>query len=142
MVLHYQAFIKKMKSCPVPIAYGPSGTGKTTALHSGLSLLGADDLRFFRHLSPAKAMQLCSITNIPLGLDDPDTKSSFCSLIMDLFNGAKKGTLTSGEIKPISSIVVSSSIPPYEDPRYLHWCTYTLNSMYKYHSHTLIMCKY
>ena len=120
MVLHYQAFMKKMKSCPVPIAYGPSGTGKTTALHSGLSLLGADDLRFFRHLSPAKAMQLCSVTNIPLGLDDPDTKSSFCSLIMDLFNGVKKGTMTSGEFKPISSVVVSSKTSPRMKIRGIH----------------------
>ena len=43
-----------------------------TSLHCGLSLLGADNIRFYHHLSPAKAMQLCSVTNIPLGLDDPD----------------------------------------------------------------------
>lgn len=77
MVLHYEDFIKKMKSCPIPIAYGPSGTGKTIALHYGLSFLGADDFRFFHNLSLAKAMQLCSVTNIPIGLDDPDTKSHF-----------------------------------------------------------------
>ena len=119
LVVHYQSFITKMKSCPIPIGYGPSGTGKTTALHSGLSLLGADDFRFFHHLSPAKAMQLCSLTNIPLGLDDPDTKSNFSSLVVDLFNGARRGTVVSGEIKPISSIVVSSNLMPYKDQRYM-----------------------
>ena len=107
-----------MKSCPIPVAFGASGTGKTTALHTGLSLLGADDFRFFHNLSPAKALQLCSITNIPLGLDDPDTKSQFCSLIIDLFNGARKGTVTSGEMKPISSVVVSTNFTPYDDQRY------------------------
>ena len=105
----------KMKSCPIPIGFGSSGTGKTTALHSGLSLLGADDFRFFHHLTPAKAMQLCSLTNIPLGLDDPDTKGNFSSLIIDLFNGARRGTVASGETKPISSIVVSTNFTPYED---------------------------
>ena len=96
-----------MKSCPIPIAFGPSGTGKTTALHSGLSLQGADDFRFFHHLTPAKAMQPRSLTNIPLGLDDPDTKGRFSSPIIDLFNGPRRGTLVSGETKPISSIVFS-----------------------------------
>ena len=43
-----------------------------TSLHCGLSLLGADDIRFYHHLSSAKAMQLCFVTNIPLGLDDQD----------------------------------------------------------------------
>ena len=97
MVLHYQAFIKSMKSCPIPIAYGPSGMGRTTALHCALNLLGADELRYFHQLSPAKALQLCSLSSIPLGLEDPGTKSNFCSLVMDLFNGAKNSTIT-GEI--------------------------------------------
>ena len=116
-MLHYKSFIKRMKSCPVPIGCGPSGTGKTTALHCGLSLLGADDLRLFHHLSPAKAIPLCSLTNLPLGLDDPDTKVNFSSLIIDLFNGARRGTLMSGEMKPISSIVVSSNVMPFDDER-------------------------
>ena len=117
MALHYEAFIRHMKSCPVPIAHGPSGTGKTTALHCGLGLLGADDLRFFRQLSSSKALQLCAVTNLPLGLDDPDTKSNFCNLVMDLYNGARKGTMSSGEIKPRSGMVVSTNFTPYDDPR-------------------------
>ena len=88
MALHYQSFITNVKSCPIPLAYGLSGTGKTTALYCGLALLGADDLRFFREISPAKASQLCSVTSIPLGVDDPDSKSGFSKVIMDLFNGA------------------------------------------------------
>lgn len=117
MALHYHSFIEKLKSCPIPVAYGRSGTGKTTSLHCGLSLLGADDFRFYHHLSPAKALQLCSITNVPLGLDDPDVKSNFCSLIIDLYNGAKKATVTSGEVKPTSTIVISSNFTPYDDQR-------------------------
>jgi len=81
-----------MKSCPIPIAYSASGTGRATTLHCALNLLGADEMRYFYQLSPAKALQLCTVS-IPLGLDDPDTKFNFCSL--DLFNGAKKGTVKS-----------------------------------------------
>lgn len=82
------SFIEKLKSCPITIGYGHSGTGKTTSLHSGLSLLGAD--AWFKVLLPsaAKAFQLCSITNIPLGLDDPDSKSNYAGLLIDLFHGA------------------------------------------------------
>ena len=40
MALHYQTFIEKLHSCPITLAYGTSGTGKTTAIHCGLALLG------------------------------------------------------------------------------------------------------
>ena len=117
MSLHYKSFIDNLSSCPITLAYGASGTGKTTALHCGLGLLGADDLRFFRDLSPAKAFQLCSITSIPLGVDDPDSKGSFSKVIMDLYNGAKRGTISKGEAKPISTVVISSNITPIEQQR-------------------------
>ena len=103
MALHFETFIENLKSCPILLAYGQSGSGKTTALSCALSLLGADNLRFFRDISPAKIMQLCSVTNIPLGLDDPDTKGGFSKIIMDLFNGAKQGTISRGEVKPKSN---------------------------------------
>jgi len=117
MALHYQNFIAKLKCCPVPFAYGNSGTGKTTAVHCGLGLLGADNIRFFRHITPAKVAQLCSISSIPLVVDDPDTKSGFSCMVMDLYNGAKTGTISKGEIQPISTIVISSNISPIEEER-------------------------
>jgi hypothetical protein len=117
MALHYQKFIENLNSCPVLFAYGKSGSGKTTALLCALSLLGADNIRFFRAISPAKIIQLCSTTNIPLGLDDPDTKGGFSKVIMDLFNGAKQGTISRGEIKPISTVVISSNITPIDQQR-------------------------
>ncbi len=117
MALHYQQFIEKLKCCPILFAYGKSGSGKTTALLSGLSLFGADNLRFFRGLSSAKVTQLCSITNIPLGLDDPDTKGGFNKAIMDLFNGAKQGTISRGEFKPKSTVVITSNITPFDQQR-------------------------
>ena len=94
IALHYQTFIEKLRSFPITLAYGESGTGKTSALHCGLGLVGADNLRFFRDLLPAKVSQLCLVASIPLGVDDPDSKNSFSKIIMDLFNGAKWGILS------------------------------------------------
>ena len=117
LALHYAMFISKLKCCPIVFAFGPSGTGKTTALQCGLSLLGADELRFFRDLSPAKVIQLCSSTSIPLGVDDPDSKAGFSKTIMDLYNGAKKGTISKGEVKPTSTVIISSNITPLDQQR-------------------------
>ena len=64
MALHFTQFMDTMKSCPITLAYGSSGTGKTTALHCGLSLMGADDIRFYREVTPAMVTKLCSQTNI------------------------------------------------------------------------------
>ena len=44
MALYYQTFIEKLRSCPIKLAYGQSGTGKTTALHYGLGLMGVHNL--------------------------------------------------------------------------------------------------
>jgi len=56
-------------------------------------------------------------SSIPPGLDDPDTKSGFSCMVMDLYNGAKTGTISKGEIQPISTIVISSNISPIEEER-------------------------
>ena len=53
---------------------------KTTAFCCGLALMGADQFRLYRDLSPAKVLQLCSVTSIPLGVDDPDSKGSFSKM--------------------------------------------------------------
>ncbi len=120
MALHYTAFIDTMKSCPVTLAYGSSGTGKTTALHCGLSLLGANETRFYREPTPAMVQKLCSETNIPLGVDDPDTRGAFSKVVVDLYGGAKKGTISRGVSRPISTVVISSNFPTVDQQRYVH----------------------
>ena len=51
---------------------------------------------------------------LPLGLNDPDSKSGFSSLLIHFFNSAKKSTISSGDRKRISSVVESSSTSRYE----------------------------
>ena len=117
MALHYESFIKGLNYCPIPLAYGCSGTGKTTTVHCGLGLFGADDIRFFRKITPAKVSQLCSMSSLPLVVDDPDTKSGFSCMVMDLYHGARSATVSKGESRPISTIVLSSNISPIEQER-------------------------
>ena len=117
MALHYDTFISKLKSCPIPLAYGSSGTGKTTAVHCGLGLLGADDVRFFRKVTAAKVAHLCSVSSLPLVVDDPDTKSGFSSVLIDLYNGGKQATVGKGEMKPISTVVRRRKVGMFEMAR-------------------------
>ena len=117
MSLHYQLFIQSTTNCPVTLAYGSSGTGKTTAIHCGLGLMGADEFRFFHNLLPAKAFELCLVTNVPLGYDDPDSKHGFSKLIMDLYNGARKATVSADEQQPTLTVLISSNITPIEEQR-------------------------
>ena len=116
MALHYRSFISKLTNCPVTIAYGKSGTGKTISIHCALGLLGANDSRLFHNVSPAKAFELCSTTSIPMGYDDPDTKKGFSSLIID---GARKATISAGEQIPKSTVIISSNIAPIDQQRLL-----------------------
>ncbi len=63
----------------------------------------------YRELSPASVTALL----IPLGVDDPEKKGNFSKVIIDLYNGAKQGTLSRGEIKPRSTVVISSNASPH-----------------------------
>ena len=82
LALHYQRVQKKLKFCPIPLAFGNSGTGKTTALLCGLSLLGA---QFFSKITKEKILQLCSSSGIPLGVDDPHSQNDISRLLIDLY---------------------------------------------------------
>ena len=110
MALHYQTFIQKLRSCPIMLAHGTSGTGKTIAIHCRLALLGVDEFRLYHKVSAAKALELCSVTSIPLGYDDPDTQHGFSSLLIDLYGGKKEGKMKGGDVTPISTVIISSKI--------------------------------
>lgn len=101
----------------MPLAFGSPGTGKTTALLCGLSLMGAQDTRFFSKLTREKVLDLCSSSSIPLGVDDPQSKTDISRLLIDLYNGARSGTLGCGETKPTSTCVISANFTTIEQQR-------------------------
>ena len=114
LALHYQKTLQKLKFCPVPLAFGESGTCKTTALLCGLSLLGAQESRFFSKLTKEKILRMCSTNNIPLGVDDPQSQND---ILIDLYNGAKSGTVNRGECKPSSTCVISANFTTVNQQR-------------------------
>ena len=117
-VLHYQLFLSKLKLCPVPLLFGDSGTGKTTALLCGLALYGAHDTRFYSKITKEKVLQLCVSSGLPVGVDDPQSRSQISRLIIDLFNGARTGSITHGDQKPSSTCIVSANFTTLEQQRY------------------------
>ncbi len=117
LVLQYQLFLENLRFCPVPLAFGDSGTGKTTALLSGLSLVGAHDTRFFSKVTHSKIIDLCCTTSIPLGVDDPQSKGDFSRVLIDLYNGAKSGTITHGSRKPSCTCVISANFTSDDQQR-------------------------
>ena len=57
--------------------------------------------------------------DLPLVVDDPDSKSNLSKVLLDLFNGAKRATIGRGEVQPISTVIISSNFTPIEQERYL-----------------------
>ena len=96
-VLHYQQFIKKLRYCPIPVAFGESGTGKTTALESAMSLLGAQS-RVYCKVTREKIYDMCCKSGgIPVGVDDPHSKTDINKLLVDLYNGKRGGSMGHGD---------------------------------------------
>jgi hypothetical protein len=114
MAMHYHTILKKFLFCPVPIAFGNSGTGKTTALRCGLAMCGVYPTRFYSKASLEKYNDLCSDSHLPLGIDDPRSRAAISDLTMALFNGAKGGTLKRGEIIPTCMAIISANFTTKE----------------------------
>ncbi len=109
MGLHYETMLEELNFCPVPLSFGSSGTGKTTALLCGLSLIGAKESRFYSKITKEKILDLCSNSCIPLAVDDPQSKGDISRLLIDLYNGARSGTITHGGRKPLSTCLIAAN---------------------------------
>ena len=108
MAMHYSVILNHYMNCAVPIAFGQSGTGKTTALRCGLALIGASS-RFFSRGTKEKYLDLCCNSTIPIGIDDPSFQKDIDVLCLDLFNGAKSGSISRGEKKPLTTAVIAAN---------------------------------
>lgn len=116
MALHYKTILSKFLFCPIPLAFGPSGTGKTTALKCSLGMLG-NSKRFYSKATIAKYTQLCSSSCIPLGIDDPKSQAAISDLTIALFNGAVGATMKRGAEKPLAMAIVSANFTTIEDEK-------------------------
>jgi hypothetical protein len=64
MILPYKLILQKLKSCPVPLAFGESGTG---ALLSALGMMG---ISLYSKITVAKILQLCSSCGVWITCDE------------------------------------------------------------------------
>ena len=117
MALHYQVILGKFLFCPVPLAFGESGTGKTSSLRCGLAMLAAYPSRFYSKGSLEKYTNLCSTNNFPLGIDDPRSRGIIGDLTISLFNGAKATTIKHGDSKPSCMAVICANFTTAEQEK-------------------------
>ncbi len=120
MSLHYKTILAKFLFCPVPIAFGDSGTGKTTALRCGLAMLASFPRRFYSKCSLEKYTDLCSKGTFPIAIDDPRSISVISELTISLYNGAKGSTMKRGDSKPSCMAVISANFTTDQQERYIY----------------------
>ena len=119
MAMHYSTIVEQLLFCPVPLAFGrSSGTGKTTAMRCGLAMVGAHPARLFSRATYEKYANLCAASHLPLGVDDPKSKTTISELTVSLFNGAQEGTISRGAKVPLSMAVVCANFTTTEQERY------------------------
>jgi len=82
--------------CPVPIAFGQPGTGKTTALKCCLLMMGLLPQRLWSSGTKQMFSQLLCNGWMPLGIDDPNSQVAISELVMSLYGVAHKGMVTRG----------------------------------------------
>lgn len=109
MALHYAQLIHKRGHCHVPILYGMSQTGKTTALQLALALFGCHHLTFYSRGSKEAYFKKCCTSTFPVGCDDPQSEANTGQLIVELFNGAKSTVMRHGDQMPLTTCLISAN---------------------------------
>ena len=117
LALHYNTILDKFLFCPVPLLYGDSGTGKTTALRCALSLMGISEQRFYSRGTTQKYVELCCDGILPLAIDDPYSVNAISELTIALFNGAKEGTIKRGTKTPTCMAMISANFTVFQQEK-------------------------
>ena len=109
MSFHYCTILERNLNCPRPVtvAHGPSGTGKTTALPSALSLFGGQKNNFYSRGTKESLVSILARQTVPIGLDDPQSVKNISDLLIDLFGGAKNTSIRRGASKPLGTVLTN-----------------------------------
>ena len=108
---------EKLTNCPIPLAFGPSGTGKTTALRCALGMLGISETRMYCSITKEKFFDLCCESCMPLGVDDPKSKGEISNLMVALWGGSRVGTMSRGEKQLLTSCMIAANFTPLEQQK-------------------------
>ena len=106
MSFHYGLILSTKKCCGVPLAYSPSGTGKTMSLRCGLALFGAHNQHIFQQGILQFFANRCSEST---GIDDPSYTNDLAELLLSV---TKRANITRGTNKPQSSPIVAANFLP------------------------------
>lgn len=127
MAFHYTTILEMYGGCCIPVAYGPSEAGKTTAILASLSLNGASSSSHYVKGTNSFFLERSSASTLPFGIDDPNigasgkkSKANFLDipeLIIDLYNGAKTGNSVKGSKRPLSIPIIATNFSVKGDPR-------------------------
>ena len=109
MALHYSKIVRKRGHCHVPVLYGYSQTGKTTALQLALALFGCHRLTFYSRGSKEAYLKKCCNSTLPVGCDDPQSEVCTGQLIIQLFNGAMSTVIKHGDQLPLTCCLISAN---------------------------------
>ena len=86
MAFHYGIIINTKKSCGVPLAFGPSGTGKTMSLRCALALFGTHNQHMFQQGTLQFFANRCSESTVPFGIDDPSHSNELAEQYLMVLN--------------------------------------------------------
>lgn len=109
MSFHYGLIMSVKKCCPVPLAVGPSGTGKTIALRCALALFGAQNQHIYQQCTLQYYSNRCAEASIPFGIDDPSHSNELGELLLSVFNGTKRANVSRGTQKPQSCPLIAAN---------------------------------
>ena len=109
MAFHYKVIMSIKQFCPVPLAFGASGTGKTLALRCSLALFGAHNQHMFQHCTLKYYSSRCAECSIPFGIDDPTHSNELGELLLSVSNGTKRATVGRGSETPQSSPIITAN---------------------------------
>ena len=103
MSFHYNAVFAQKLFCPVPLAFGPSGTGKTIVLHCALALFGAHMQHIYQRCTLQYYASRCAECSIPFGNEHSE-------LLPSISNNTERATVTHGSNQPQSSPMISADL--------------------------------
>ena len=119
MAFHYDSITTQCGGCPIPVAVGPSETGKTTAILTALSLFGCHESAYYVKGTNAFFLERSASSTLPYGIDDPQSSNrlDLPELIVDLYDAAKSANAVKGSKKPKSTPVVATNWKLQDDER-------------------------
>lgn len=88
MAKHYEALMAKYNACPLPLFFGESETGKSTAVRCALSICGQHNVGHLMKMKSTSAtinIERSAMSTVPFALDDPKSTEKFRELLILIF---------------------------------------------------------